>query len=265
MLRSALGAIDALIGAGVTPGKIARQAVGNRGWMGKMSATGPVVRVPWQQRAFMSQLRTTRPTFARSRFGRPRSPFLIRPRRPFHSSRPKRADAADKTGNASGEPLSVSARMKKLSREYGWSAVGVYLALSVLDFPFCFLLVRTVGTEKIAHIEHVVVSNVKKIIPDSVETWWREYRQALGEAKRERMGETGETDVIYHGVEEAEKRSSQEGASLATQLALAYAIHKSFIFLRVPLTAAVTPKVVKVLRSWGWEIGKRRVKSPVKN
>jgi hypothetical protein len=48
---------------------------------------------------------------------------------------------------------------------------------------------------------------------------------------------------------------------LATQLALAYAIHKSFIFLRVPLTAAVTPKVVKVLRSWGWQIGKRRPKA----
>ncbi|KAH7009214.1 uncharacterized protein B0I36DRAFT_257951, partial [Microdochium trichocladiopsis] len=45
---------------------------------------------------------------------------------------------------------------------------------------------------------------------------------------------------------------------LGTQLALAYAIHKSFIFLRVPLTAAVTPKVVKKLRSWGWNIGKRR-------
>ncbi len=39
-------------------------------------------------------------------------------------------------------------------------------------------------------------------------------------------------------------------------MALAYAIHKSFIFLRVPLTAAVTPKIVKKLRSWGWNIGK---------
>ena len=43
---------------------------------------------------------------------------------------------------------------------------------------------------------------------------------------------------------------------LWTQLALAYAIHKSFIFIRVPLTAAVTPKVVKTLRGWGWNIGK---------
>jgi hypothetical protein len=46
-----------------------------------------------------------------------------------------------------------------------------------------------------------------------------------------------------------------------TQLALAYAIHKSFIFIRVPITAAVTPKVVKTLRGWGWDIGKRKPKS----
>jgi hypothetical protein len=47
---------------------------------------------------------------------------------------------------------------------------------------------------------------------------------------------------------------------LATTLALAYAIHKSFIFARVPLAAAVTPKVVKTLRGWGWDIGKRTTK-----
>lgn len=45
-------------------------------------------------------------------------------------------------------------------------------------------------------------------------------------------------------------------AGIWTQLALAYAIHKSFIFLRVPLTAAVTPKIVKTLRGWGWNIGR---------
>ena len=39
-------------------------------------------------------------------------------------------------------------------------------------------------------------------------------------------------------------------------MALAYAVLKSFIFLRVPLTAAILPKVVKMLRSWGWNIGK---------
>ena len=78
------------------------------------------------------------------------------------------------------------------------------------------------------------------------------------------------------GVEEAEKQNKAEASmyppqhnnqslrflviGLATQLALAYAIHKSFIFIRVPLTVAITPKVVKVLRGWGWDIGKRTTK-----
>jgi hypothetical protein len=45
-----------------------------------------------------------------------------------------------------------------------------------------------------------------------------------------------------------------------TQLGLAYIVHKSFIFVRVPLTAAVLPKVVKTLRSWGYNIGKKKPK-----
>lgn len=52
-------------------------------------------------------------------------------------------------GNAAEESLSLSQRLKKLSKEYGWTAVGVYFGLSVLDFPFCFLLVKVVGTERI--------------------------------------------------------------------------------------------------------------------
>ncbi|KAF8863631.1 hypothetical protein BDZ45DRAFT_685863 [Acephala macrosclerotiorum] len=61
------------------------------------------------------------------------------------------------------------------------------------------------------------------------------------------------------GVEAATEKNKHD-ASLATQLALAYAIHKSFIFVRVPITAAITPKVVQILRGWGWDIGKRTTK-----
>jgi len=48
--------------------------------------------------------------------------------------------------------------------------------------------------------------------------------------------------------------------ALWTQFVLAYAIHKSFIFIRVPLAVAVTPKVVKILRSWGWQVGKKKLR-----
>ncbi|KAK0614267.1 hypothetical protein B0T14DRAFT_393540, partial [Immersiella caudata] len=156
------------------------------------------------------------------------------------------------------EPTTLGARLKKLSREYGWAAVGIYMTLSVLDFPFCFLLVRSVGTERIAEIEHIVVSNVKKVIPQSVQDKWHEFRQGRKEASDGDSAAPEGKEVVGWGVKEADARTAQEGASLATQLALAYAIHKSFIFVRVPLTAAILPKVVKVLRGWGWEIGKRR-------
>lgn len=140
--------------------------------------------------------------------------------------------------------------------------MGVYLGLTVLDFPFCFLLVRSVGTDRIGEIEHFVVSNISKVIPQSARDWWHEYRGALKTAEKENIGNdeiSEHVEMAGWGVEEAERRHKAE-ASLGTQLALAYAIHKSFIFLRVPLTAAITPKIVKTLRSWGWNIGKRQGK-----
>jgi len=75
-------------------------------------------------------------------------------RRPFSNTSTRRDAPKSDGANAKGpaieaEPAGLSARLKKLSREYGWSAVGVYFALSVLDFPFCFLLVRIVGTDRI--------------------------------------------------------------------------------------------------------------------
>lgn len=70
-------------------------------------------------------------------------------RRGFRFSARRKADVKAPTGKESQEPQSLSAKLKKLSKEYGWAAVGVYLGLSVLDFPFCFLFVRWVGTDKI--------------------------------------------------------------------------------------------------------------------
>ncbi|CAK7271192.1 DUF1279 super [Sporothrix epigloea] len=214
------------------------------------------------------------------------SPFLssrLPPRRTFHTTRPRRSHEGPKNGgsgaageagkagessssgagtggSAAAESLSLKQRIKKLSREYGWTAVGVYFGLSLLDFPFCFLLVRTLGTDRIAAAEDFVVKHVKAVIPESIKERWHDYRTALAETKRENgqeVAQVPEDDNDTWGVKVAEERNKHE-ASLATQLALAYAVHKSFIFVRVPLAAAVTPKVVKVLRSWGWKIGKSK-------
>lgn len=146
-------------------------------------------------------------------------------------------------GSGASEKASLSQRLKKLSREYGWAALGVYLGLSALDFPFCFAAVRLLGVERIGYYEHVVIEFVK----DKLKTVWPQT-------------ESPEAEDGQGQLAQAEERN-QEEASIWTQLVFAYAIHKSFIFIRVPLTAAVTPKVVKILRGWGWDIGKRKPKS----
>ena len=72
----------------------------------------------------------------------------------FHTSRARRSAQSPNPTPSLGSPaesenLSLRQRMRKLSREYGWSALGVYLGLTMLDFPFCYLLVRYLGTDKI--------------------------------------------------------------------------------------------------------------------
>lgn len=195
------------------------------------------------------------------------SSFQFKQRR-FNSG--SASDGAKGAGSGSGasEKASLSQRLKKLSREYGWAALGVYLGLSALDFPFCFAAVRLLGVERIGYYEHVVIGFVK----DKLKTVWPQT-------------ESPEIEDGQGQLAEAEERNQEEAskfvyfflfcwflrvgvltgvfllAGIWTQLVFAYAIHKSFIFIRVPLTAAVTPKVVKILRRWGWDIGKRKPKS----
>lgn len=79
----------------------------------------------------------------------------------FSSSSSSSASANETAQKTQQQARSLSQRLKDLSRQYGWSAVGVYFALSALDFPFCFAAVRFFGVERIGHYEHVVVERAK--------------------------------------------------------------------------------------------------------
>lgn len=108
------------------------------------------------------------------------------------------------------------------------------MALSALDFPFCFAAVRYLGTDRIGHYEHVVIEWVKSAIPESVrEVWHKRMAGQEGEGQRgvvavggvageETKAEgyavvkgDGEVGVVGydHGVKEAEKRNKSENAS----------------------------------------------------
>lgn len=106
---------------------------------------------------------------------------------PFRNSRQARPNSTKATGHEVGsqKPLSLSDRMKEMSRKYGWIVVGIYLGLSVLDFPFCFLAVRWFGTERIAAAEHAIMDGfwglVEKAVPSLKQR--REKNEALAVAE----------------------------------------------------------------------------------
>ncbi|KAF2441729.1 hypothetical protein P171DRAFT_434365 [Karstenula rhodostoma CBS 690.94] len=157
----------------------------------------------------------------------------------------------------SPEPaLSLSQRLKRLSKQYGWLAVGVYFGLSALDFPFCYLAVRMLGTERVGHYEHVIVEGIKSLIRIPFPSLFQGSRDLEGPIAEEIREAAEREEALGHDGGKVVGHNGAAEASLWTQLALAYAVHKSLIFFRIPLAAAVLPKVAKTLRKWGWNVGK---------
>lgn len=130
-----------------------------------------------------------------------------------------------------------SSGIQKLIKSYGYSALGVYLGLSMVDLPLCYLLVHLMGKEEIQKYENSV-------------------KQYFGYGKSD---EQLEKEQRIDRIQE-ENEQEPEGAWFPwfswTEFAIAYGLHKSaLIFVRVPLTAALTPTIVKQLQRWGFKIG----------
>lgn len=110
-----------------------------------------------------------------------------------------------------------------MSREYGWAAVYVYFGLSALDFPFCFLAVKLLGTDTIGHWEHVIVSNIKGLLQwplggdlqEQVGDAVDKVAQTTNIQDGERILEEGGEEYIVqdHGYKEAEKANRGSDAS----------------------------------------------------
>ncbi|KAJ4357773.1 DUF1279 super [Didymosphaeria variabile] len=174
----------------------------------------------------------------------------------FKSDKPPHTpDPTPHLGSPEPAP-SLSQRLKRLSKQYGWLAVGVYLGLSAVDLPFCYLAVRMLGTERVGHYEHVVVEGVKSLVRIPFPNLFQGSRDLEGPIAEEIREAAEREEALGHDGAQVVGANGGAEASLWTQFALAYAVHKSLIFFRIPLTAAVLPKVAKTLRKWGWNVGK---------
>lgn len=123
------------------------------------------------------------------------------------------------------ENLTLSQRLKKLSREYGWAAFGVYMLLTALDFPFCFLAVRLIGTDRIGHWEHVILSYIKGAVKwplpkeaqdevDEAGAVMKEKLEIEESASKRVLEEKSEAYIVEdHGYKEAEQANRGDNAS----------------------------------------------------
>ncbi|OQO05280.1 hypothetical protein B0A48_09047 [Cryoendolithus antarcticus] len=168
------------------------------------------------------------------------------------------------------EPTGLTARLRRLSKQYGWVAVGVYFGLSVIDFPFCFLAVRLAGPERIGKLEHAILGWLTttfapawRVLQPAAEPVWNAIEPAVEWVLGIFRTRPQAVELSGAAIEEAAVKAENKkraGASIWTELAIAYGIHKTLlIFVRVPLAAALTPKVARVLQSYGWKVGKAKV------
>lgn len=147
----------------------------------------------------------------------------------------------------------VNSRLRTLFRTHGWSALTIYLLLSLADFSLTFLVVYAIGASKVRVAEDYVLEALgwrrKNGEPGKVKIVVDEWKSKKGKVRTEQELELEREKLAKRGTEADEL----EGYSaIATTAVLAYAIHKTLLLpVRIGLTVAITPKIVRTLRAWG--------------
>jgi hypothetical protein len=153
------------------------------------------------------------------------------------SSSSSSSNADDRYGDLPKD-ASLSEKLKHLIKKYGWYALGVYLVAGAVDFGFVFLAINIFGADK--------VSAITTAAKDTVKGWLGRNSE---EAKQLEEGH----DEVKKLEKDATKEQKGSKEGLYATAALAYIIHKTlFLPFRLGVCAAVTPKLVKMLRAKGW-------------
>lgn len=190
----------------------------------------------------------------------------------------------EQQGSAESEDpqkIPLTQKVKYLFRKYGWTTLVVYLGLSAVDFGLCFLVIYSVGADRVRSAEDWVLDKLhwkrRSDDKDKVEGQKgaggnRVQRAVEGLQQRahdyhakhvsgpEAHPSPAAADAIAHGapttevvrVEQEMGQKKSKYGTIATTAVLAYAIHKTlFLPVRVGITVAITPKVVRMLQGWG--------------
>ncbi|AET37647.1 Nat2p Ecym_1419 [Eremothecium cymbalariae DBVPG len=154
-------------------------------------------------------------------------------------------------GNSSrGAGSKSNTGLKGLMQTYGWSALGVYLALSAIDLPICFFGVHSMGEVNIK----VYLNRLKNV------AGFGKDEQQLREELELEMNQR-EIDKLNDSKKDQSILERVKNSNVLAEFVIAYGIHKSLAFIRIPITAAITPGLVRLLQSWGFNLGKMNKRS----
>ena len=169
----------------------------------------------------------------------------ISPFRTLHTTTPARLSSSSSSSPPPNNdddvkaPGSLSQRLKTLMKAYGWYAVGMYAAVSVIDFAAALAGIHLLGADYVASVAASAKAWLLGLVYSS---------SRPPEPGRDEMEEMTRGAVNRGGV-----GGGQEG--LYAMLVLAYIVHKMLLPVRIGLTAVLTPRFVNWLRVRGWTGG----------
>lgn len=147
------------------------------------------------------------------------------------------------------EKLGLSARLKSLFRKHGWTALAIYLFLSLLDFTLTFLFIYAIGADKVRKAEDWVLvqlgwrrvdgemGRMRRVVEE-----WKENHPRVTKGVKGKIGAEEREQTKTEGPrpvdQTVDKLEEERGySSIATTAVLAYAIHKTLL---LPLRVGVT-------------------------
>lgn len=151
----------------------------------------------------------------------------------------------------SGMPPPRVPHVRSVFYQYGYSGIVVYFIISTLDLAILFGLVHNLGEKKVIEVENSVKEyfGIGKTSTDNYDKYGGKIDDIddIGFTKKHQTSNnTNSKDLEL----------DRNRTTLLTEFGIAYTLHRSLFFVRIPLTLAITPLVVKILQRRGYNIGK---------
>ncbi|KAL7312679.1 hypothetical protein PS15m_008416 [Mucor circinelloides] len=124
-------------------------------------------------------------------------------------------------------------KLKELTKKYGAVGIIVYLGVGCVDLGVTLGVIQLVGLDKVKALERGVLDIV--------------YNTG------ERFGIKRKEDVLVTSDKSVINENPDDTPSFASVFILAYGIHKTLLLpVRLGITAAITPAIVRKLHQMGW-------------